>query len=110
MLFVAMTVVGMTVVPTAVVSAGATKLQATDVGVTPSEIEIAVIADVNNPVVPGLFQGSVNGVKAFGTYINKHGGLAGRKVVVDFIDSKLSADAARDAVIKACERDFAIVG
>jgi hypothetical protein len=108
---VGIAVVGMAAASTAVARAGGTKkLEATDVGVTATEIHIAVIADVNNPVVPGLFQGSVNGVKAFGTYINKHGGLAGRKVVVDFLDSKLSADAARDAVIKACEADFALVG
>jgi ABC-type branched-subunit amino acid transport system substrate-binding protein len=85
-------------------------LQATEIGVTPTEIRIAVIADVNNAAAPGLFQGAVDGVEAFGRYINKQGGLAGRKVVVDFIDSRLSADAARDAVIQACQNDFAIVG
>ena len=42
--------------------------------------------------------------------MNAKGGLAGRKIVVDFIDSKLSADEARNAVIKACSEDFAIVG
>jgi Periplasmic binding protein len=82
-----------------------------EIGVTADTIRIAVIADVDNPARPGLFQGIVNGVEAFGKYINgTKGKLAGRDVQVDFIDSKLSADEARNAVIKACQEDFAIVG
>jgi hypothetical protein len=84
--------------------------KATEVGVTADTIRIAVIADVNTPLAPGLFKGSADAVKAFGEYINKKGGLAGRKVQVDFIDSKLSADESRNAVIQACQNDFAIVG
>ena len=49
-------------------------------------------------------------MQAFGKYINGQGGLAGRKVVVDFIDSKLSGDETRNAIIKACQNDFAVVG
>jgi hypothetical protein len=82
-----------------------------EIGVTADTIRIAVIADVDNPARPGLFQGIVNGVEAFGKYINgTKGKLAGRNVQVDFIDSKLSADEARNAVIRACQEDFAIVG
>jgi hypothetical protein len=91
-------------------STGGPSLKATDAGVTPKTIRIAVIADVDNPASPGLFQGSVDGIKGFAKYINAQGGLAGRRVVVDFIDSKLSADEARNAVIKACSEDFALVG
>jgi hypothetical protein len=87
---------------------GATK--ATDVGITADEIRIAVVADVDNPLVPGFFAGSVVGVKGAAKYLNAHGGLAGRKVVVDFIDSHLDANDARNAVIEACENDFALVG
>jgi hypothetical protein len=82
-----------------------------EIGVTADTIRIAVIADVDNAARPGLFQGSVNGVQAFAKYMNEHGGLGGgRKVQVDFIDSKLSADEARNALIRACQEDFAIVG
>jgi hypothetical protein len=81
-----------------------------EIGVTADTIRIAVIADVDNPVQPGLFQGTVNGVQAFAKYINGHGKLAGRNVQVDFIDSHLSADEARNAVIRACQEDFAMVG
>ena len=82
-----------------------------EIGVTADTIRIAVIADVDNPARPGLFQGSVNGVRAFAKFVNEHGGLAGgRKVQVDFIDSHLSSDEARNALVQACQEDFAIVG
>ena len=86
------------------------KPTATEVGVTAKEIHIAVIADVDNSFAPGLFQGAVDGVRGVAKYLNATGGLAGRKVVVDFIDSRLSPDEARSAMIKACEEDFAMVG
>ena len=69
-----------------------------------------MIADVDNSFAPGLFQGAVDGVRGVAKYLNATGGLAGRKVVVDFIDSRLSPDEARNAMIKACEEDFAMVG
>jgi ABC-type branched-subunit amino acid transport system substrate-binding protein len=83
---------------------------ATEVGVTSSEIHIAVVADVDNTLQPGLFRGSVAGVRSFASYINSLGGIGGRKVVVDFIDSHLSNSEARNAVIRACSQDFALVG
>ena len=84
--------------------------QATDVGISPTTIRIAVLADVDTPAAPGLFQGSVSAVEGWARYMNSIGGLAGRKVVVDFIDTHLSADDAREAIITACGRDFALVG
>jgi ABC-type branched-subunit amino acid transport system substrate-binding protein len=84
---------------------------ATEIGVTADTIRIAVIADVDNPARPGVFQGSVNGIRGAAKFINDSGGVAGgRKVRVDFIDSKLSADEARNALVRACQEDFAIVG
>jgi hypothetical protein len=81
-----------------------------DIGITADTIRIAVIADVDNPARPGLFQGIVDGVRAFAKHQNGAGKLAGRNVEVDFIDSKLSADEARNAVVRACQENFAIVG
>jgi hypothetical protein len=89
------------------------KPKASEVGVSPTEVHIAVEADVDNPFVPGLFQGIVDGVRAGAKYLNSTaggGGVAGRKVVVDFIDSKLSPNDARNGAITACENDFALVG
>ena len=92
-------------------SAGAAeKPAATEVGVTPTELHIAVIADVDTPLAPGAYAGARDAVQAFGKYINQQGGLAGRKVVVDFYDSKLNGDETRNAILKACQSDFAMVG
>src|SRR5690606_17510110 len=84
--------------------------QATEIGVTDDEIRVAVIADVENPLQPRLFEGSVEAVEGWAKNVNKQGGLAGRKVVVDFYDSHLSADDARNAFIRACQDDFAVIG
>ena len=87
---------------TAVVPAGAAaaeKPTATDVGITDKEIRIAVIADVDTPLAPGAYKGAKDAVEAWGKYINTQGGLAGRKVVVDFYDSKLAGDETRNAII-----------
>lgn len=84
--------------------------KATDIGVTAKEIRIAVVADVDNPFAPSLFQGGVNGVKAAVEYVNSHGGIAGRKVELDVIDSQLNPTKTRNAVITVCQNDFALVG
>jgi hypothetical protein len=83
---------------------------ASDVGITATTIRVAMIADVNNSLEPGLFQKSVNAVKAWATMVNDSGGLAGRKVVVDFCDSRLDPNATSTCVIQACQNDFAMVG
>ncbi len=87
--------------------------KATDVGITAKEIHIAVVADVDNPIVPNLFKASKDAVEGVAKYLNSKaggGGLAGRKVVVDFYDSKLNANATTNAQIDACENDVAMVG
>src|SRR3954451_15246627 len=101
----------MTVTPATAQSGDAP--QATEVGVTASEIHIGVIADVDNPFAPGLFKGAVDGVKAGAAYLNSKaggGGLAGRKVVVDFYDSHLNGNESRNATIQGCQNDYALVG
>ena len=91
-------------------SGGKEQPKATEVGITPSEIRIGVIADDENSLRPGIFHASPVAVQAFAKNVNAHGGLAGRKLVVDVLDSHLSADDARTAIIRACSEDFALVG
>jgi ABC-type branched-subunit amino acid transport system substrate-binding protein len=91
-------------------STGTAKPAATEVGITPTEIHIAVIADVDNSFAPGLFKASVDGVKGVAKYINATGGLAGRKLVVDFYDSHVNPTQTRQAEIQACQNDVAMVG
>ena len=84
--------------------------QATDIGITATEIHIGVVADVDTPISPGLSQPLVAAVKAWGDQVNANGGLAGRKVVVTFYDSKLNPDEAVNAYTQACQNEFATVG
>src|SRR5829696_4895610 len=108
-------IVGLTVpaIGTASAQSSDEKPKATEVGVTATEIHIGVVADVDNPFAPGLFQGAVDGVEAGAAFLNSKeggGGLAGRKVVVDFYDSKLNGNESRNATIQGCENDYALVG
>ena len=103
----------LTALPAAGQSSGSEKPKPSEVGVTDSEIHIAVVADVDNSLAPGLFKGAVDGTKAGAKYVNSKaggGGVAGRKLVVDFYDSKLNPNETRNAVIKACQNDIALVG
>jgi hypothetical protein len=87
-----------------------TKLTSSEVGVSPTTITVTVVADTGSPLRPGLFQGSVDGMNAWGNYINAHGGLACRKVVVKDADSKLTADDAQNAITTACGNSLSLVG
>ena len=42
--------------------------------------------------------------------INKQGGIGGRKLAMDFIDSQLNPNETRNAFISACGQDYALVG
>jgi hypothetical protein len=90
--------------------AGTQQTTATDVGITAGEFHVAIVADVDSPLAPSLFIGDVLGTRAVAKYLNAHGGLAGRKVVVDFYDSKLDPAETRNAVIQACENDAVMSG
>jgi ABC-type branched-subunit amino acid transport system substrate-binding protein len=84
-------------------------LTASDKGVTADSITITVVAAVDVPGV-SLFGGSVRGVQAWADYTNATGGLAGRKIKIKSVDSKLSGDEARNAFIQACDDSFALIG
>lgn len=83
---------------------------ATEVGITDTEIRVAVLADVKNALLDGLFKGSADAVQAFEKYINDKGGIAGRKLKVDFIDTHLASADVKTALQVACKQDFALVG
>jgi hypothetical protein len=112
-LMVSMSTLAATAVSAGAQSSGSDTPKATDVGITASEIHVAVIADVDNAIVPNIFKGSKDAVEGAAKFLNSKaggGGLAGRKVVVDFYDSKLNANATTNAEIQACENDVAAVG
>ena len=90
-------------------------LEASEFGVTEDTITITVVAAIDVPGFPGLFQGNHDGVDAWADYINnsckpKNTCVAGRKIEVKHFDSKLSGDEARAAFRQACEDSFALIG
>jgi ABC-type branched-subunit amino acid transport system substrate-binding protein len=84
---------------------------ATDVGVTSTSITIANVSDVTG-AVPGLFEDARFAVQAYAKYINARypGGIYGRHLAVEALDSQLDSGAARSASIQACNDSFAGVG
>jgi hypothetical protein len=85
-------------------------LTASETGVSPTDITVTVMADVGSPLSPGLFQGSIDGVKAWANYVNANGGLACRQVIVKTADSKLSADEAKNGITTACGNSLVLLG
>jgi hypothetical protein len=83
---------------------------ATEIGVTDTTVTIAVIADVDNSLAPNAFKPIVDGAQAGVKFVNANGGVAGRTLKMDFIDSHLNPNDTRNAIIKACGQDFAMVG
>ena len=84
---------------------------ATDVGVTATSINIANVSDVTG-AVPGLFEDARFAVQAYAKYFNSRypGGIYGRHLTVEALDSQLDSGAARSASIQACNDSFAGVG
>ena len=87
-----------------------TPLQATEVGITATDITIEVMADVGSPLAPGLFQGNIDAVNAFASYVNQHGGVGCRKLVVRTWDSKLDPSESKNGQIDSCQNALAMVG
>ncbi len=85
-------------------------LEATEVGVSATEINIGVIADIDTPVAPGLSQSIHDAAEAWAANVNADGGIAGRQIVLTTYDSKLNPDEAVNAIIEACQNEFALVG
>jgi len=96
--------------PTAPEICKTAKLTSPEIGVSPSTITVTVMADTGSPIKPGLFQGSVDAVKAWANYVNDNGGLACRKVAVNVIDSKLDPQASKNGIATACGNSLAMVG
>lgn len=85
-------------------------LEASEVGVTATDIKVTVMADVGSPLSPGLFQGAMDGINAWAEYANANGGLACRHVTVVESDSKLSPDEAKNGITTACGSSLLLLG
>src|SRR5947209_8470799 len=81
---------------------------ATDKGVTDTEIHIATVTDKGFTGRSGLNKEMFDTAVAFAKWCNDHGGILGRKIVVDDRDAKLTDYNA--VITQSCDEDFAMVG
>ena len=86
------------------------KLQATDIGVTPTTITVEIMADIGASSIPGMANGSVNAIKAWADLLNSQGGLACRQVKVRVFDSKIDPTQSSTGYLDGCQNTFAMVG
>jgi ABC-type branched-subunit amino acid transport system substrate-binding protein len=82
---------------------------ASTTGVTPHSITVGNVSIISGPV-PGLFQGASIGVKAYFAMVNAHGGVNGRKLLVDAKDDAFSSSQNGTETQQAIASDFALVG
>jgi len=90
------------------VSAGAGAATSTP-GVTPTSITVGSISDISSPIA-GLFEGAKVGTDAYFAYINSKGGVNGRKLILNGMDSAFSSGTVTNESKTIAANDFAIVG
>jgi hypothetical protein len=81
---------------------------ATARGVTDTEIHVGTLTDKGSTIRAGLNKEMFDTGVAFTTWCNAHGGILGRKLVLDDLDAALFNY--NDAITKGCTDDFALVG
>lgn len=77
-------------------------------GVTADSVKIGVFSDAGAQFRPGLNQELFDVATVFSRWCNDHGGIGGRRVVVDDHDAGLFNVKAR--MLEACRDDFYLVG
>ncbi|HWD54511.1 MAG TPA: ABC transporter substrate-binding protein [Acidimicrobiales bacterium] len=70
---------------------------------------VGSISDISSPV-PGLFAGAKTGTEAYFAYINSQGGVNGRKLILNGMDSAFSPGTVTNETQGIAKNDFAIVG
>ncbi len=78
-------------------------------GVTSNSITVGSISDISSPIA-GLFEGAKVGTEAYFAYINSKGGVNGRKLVLNGMDSAFSSGTVANEAQSIAKNDFAIVG
>jgi branched-chain amino acid transport system substrate-binding protein len=100
-------VVGTGVVSIGISPAGAATTAAP--GVTAKSITVGSISDISSPIA-GLFEGAKVGTEAYFAYINAKGGVNGRKLILNGMDSAFSSGTVTNESESIAKNDFAIVG
>jgi ABC-type branched-subunit amino acid transport system substrate-binding protein len=78
-------------------------------GVTANSITVGSISDISAPIA-GLFEGAKVGTQAYFAMINSEGGVNGRKLEVNGMDSAFSSGTVGNEAQNIATNDFAIVG
>ncbi len=78
-------------------------------GITAKTVTVGSISDISSPV-PGLFAGAKTGTEAYFAYVNSQGGVNGRKLVLNGMDSAFSPGTVTNETQGIAKSDFAIVG
>lgn len=78
-------------------------------GVTATTITVGQVDTLSGPV-PGLFLGAKDGTLAYLDYVNSHGGVDGRKLVLQADDDQFSASQYAIDTAQLVKTSFALVG
>ena len=78
-------------------------------GVTANSITVGSISDISAPIA-GLFEGAKVGTQAYFAMINSEGGVNGRKLMINGMDSAFSSGTVANDAQSIAANDFAIVG
>ncbi|GAW48526.1 ABC-type branched-chain amino acid transport systems periplasmic component-like [Nocardioides sp. PD653] len=78
-------------------------------GITDKAIVLGNASDISGPV-PGLFESSQEGARAYVAYFNSTSDICGRKLELKTYDSRTDAAADQQAYTKGCDETFAMVG
>jgi len=75
-------------------------------GLTPTTVTVGNVSTLT----AGLFTGADVGTKAYAAYVNSHGGIDGRKILVDSYDDTYAGAPNKQYTQEAIDKDFAMVG
>jgi len=78
-------------------------------GVTANSITVGSISDISAPIA-GLFEGAKVGTQAYFAMINSQGGVNGRKLLLNGMDSAFSSGTVANDAQNIATNDFAFVG
>jgi branched-chain amino acid transport system substrate-binding protein len=90
-------------------SATATSTTSAAPGVTANSITVGSISDISAPIA-GLFEGAKVGTEAYFAMINSEGGVNGRKLILNGMDSAFSSGTVTSESQQIATNDFAFVG
>jgi ABC-type branched-subunit amino acid transport system substrate-binding protein len=75
-------------------------------GITPTSVSIGNVSTL----FEGIFEGAAVGTEAYADYVNAHGGIDGRRIIVDSSDDHYSGAPNKQETQAAVGSDFAMVG